>query len=207
MNTRRIGLMGGTFDPPHLAHLAIAEAAREHFLLERVIWLPAGDPPHKPDTVSPQEHRYAMTLLATADHPHFEVSRLELELEGPSFTLHTLQHYAHTHVGYDLYFIIGADSLQELMTWRRPEEIVKLARVIAVTRPGSELTLAALPPELAPRINLLPQPGMAISSTDLRKRVAAGKSIRYLTPAPVETYLRKHRLYEDGSAANASNSS
>jgi nicotinate-nucleotide adenylyltransferase len=205
METRRIGLMGGTFDPPHLAHLAIAEAAREHFELERVIWIPAGDPPHKPQSITPQEHRYAMTLLATADNPHFEVSRLELEREGPSFTLLTLEHYDHTHKGYELFFIIGADSLQELMTWHRPEEIVKLARLIAVTRPGSELTLGTLPQEFATRIELLPQPGLAISSTDIRQRVAAGKDARYLTPAPVEAYFRKHRLYD--SPAGGSDSS
>jgi nicotinate-nucleotide adenylyltransferase len=205
METRRIGLMGGTFDPPHLAHLAIAEAAREHFSLERVIWLPAGDPPHKSQSITPQEHRYAMTLLATAEHAHFEVSRLELDREGPSYTLHTLRHYEHTMRGYELYFIVGADSLQELMTWHRPDEIVKLARLIAVTRPGTELTLASLPSEFAPRIELLPQPGMAISSSDIRQRVAAGKTVRYLTPAPVEAYFRKHHLYEKPSdAANPS---
>jgi nicotinate-nucleotide adenylyltransferase len=202
MKTQRIGLMGGTFDPPHLAHLAIAEAAREHFSLERVIWLPAGDPPHKRTvTVTPQEHRYAMTLLATAENPHFEVSRLELERQGPSFSVLTLGHFTHTHPEAQIYFIIGADSLQELMTWHRPEEIVRLARIVAVTRPGSELTLATLPTGFARRIDLLPLPGIPISSTDLRRRVAAGESVRYLTPAPVEAYFRKHRLYEAERAA------
>lgn len=196
MDTRRIGLMGGTFDPPHLAHLAIAEAARERFFLDRVIWLPAGDPPHKPQSITPQEHRYAMTLLATADNPHFEVSRLEMERQGPSFTLHTLQHYDHIFRGCELFFIIGGDSLLELMTWHRPDEIVKLARLIAVTRPGTELTLEAVPPEIAGRIELLPQPGIAISSTGIRQRVGAGNGVRYLTPPNVEIYFRKHRLYE-----------
>ena len=205
METRRIGLMGGTFDPPHLAHLAIAEAAREHFSLDRVIWLPAGDPPHKRgERITMQEHRYAMTLVATADNPYFEVSRLEMEREGPSFTLLTLQEYAHTKPGYELFFIIGADSLRELMTWHRPAEIVKLARLVAITRPGCELTLEGLPKEIAGRVELLPQPGMAISSTEIRERVAAGETVRYLTPSPVEAYFRKHRLYERAAGSESS---
>lgn len=195
---KRLGLMGGTFDPPHVAHLLIAEAARIEFSLDEVIWLPAGDPPHKGDDVTDQEHRYAMTLLATADHPHFRVSRLELERQGPSYTLYTLQHFAAAFPEVELYFLVGGDSVLDLMNWHRPEEILRLCEIVGVTRPGYDLGLMSelLPMEFLSRIHALEQPGFDISSTQLRARIRAGESIRYFTPPSVADYLAKHRLYE-----------
>jgi nicotinate-nucleotide adenylyltransferase len=195
--TLRLGLFGGTFDPVHLGHLVIAETAREAFGLDRVVWLPAGDPPHKGTDVSPQEHRYAMAVLATAGHPSFEVSRLELERTGPSYTLHTVEHYRAAQPGTELFFITGVDTVLELMTWHRPEEVVRLCRFIAATRPGwdPERLRKALPDAFLERIEVLETADIEISSTELRQRVRRGESVRYLVPDPVEAYLRKHHLY------------
>lgn len=194
----RIGLMGGTFDPVHLGHLCIAEAARVRFELDQVVWIPAGDPPHKPSgAVTHQEHRYAMTVLATASHPRFHVSRLELERPGQSYAIDTVEHFRHAYPDHEPYFIIGADAILEIQTWRRPDDVLARARFIAVTRPGYDLARleALLPPEHLRRVETLETLALDISSTELRRRARAGESIRYLVPEPVEAYLRKHRLY------------
>jgi len=204
----RIGLMGGTFDPVHYGHLLIAEAAREEFALERVIWLPAGDPPHKKDyEVSGQEHRYAMAVLATGGHEQFEVSRWELERSGPSYSIDTILHFRSTRPDDELFFITGADAILEILTWHRHGEVIRSCGFIAVTRPGYELAQLndRLPPEYAARISPIAAPGVDISSTQIRARVQAGKSIRFLVPEPVEAYIRKHGMYEthpDGSHGN-----
>lgn len=199
----RIGLMGGTFDPVHLGHLFIAEMAREEFGLDRVIWLPAGDPPHKKGyRVTPQEHRHAMVLLATASNPDFEVSRWELERSGPSYSIDTILHFREVCPGAELFFITGADAILEILTWYRHDEVIRSCRFIAVTRPGYDLNRlsAVLPPEYLSQIDLLEAPGVDISSTDLRARIRTGSSIRYLVPELVATYIQKHRLYlEDGA--------
>jgi nicotinate-nucleotide adenylyltransferase len=195
----RVGLMGGTFDPVHVGHLWIAEAARVEFSLDRVIWIPAGDPPHKDAAVAPQEHRYAMVVLATATNPQFEVSRLELERVGPSYSLYTIEHFREQFPGSEPYFIIGADAILELLTWHRHEDVVRACRFAAVTRPGYDLDRlrAALPLEYLDRIDFLTPPGIDLSSTEIRDRVRSGSAIRYLVPEPVESYLRKHGLYLD----------
>jgi nicotinate-nucleotide adenylyltransferase len=195
--------MGGTFDPVHIGHLLIAEVARAEFGLERVIWVPAGDPPHKQeDPVTPQEHRYAMVLLATAPNPHFEVSRLELERGGLSYSFDTVQYFRQRHPEVELYFITGADAILEILTWHRHEELVRICRFIAVTRPGYALARlsSVLPAEYLPRIAPLTAPGVDVSSTQVRARVRAEEPIRYLVPEPVEAYIRKVGLY--GSAAS-----
>jgi nicotinate-nucleotide adenylyltransferase len=203
----RIGLMGGTFDPVHYGHLAIAEMAREAFALERVIWIPAGDPPHKPGRVTtPQEHRYAMVLLATATHPQFEVSRMELERDGPSYTLYTLQEMHRRLPDAELFFIMGADTVLDLLTWYRHEEVVESCRLVAVTRPGYDLERLreVLPAHYVKRVDPLEAPGVQVSSTALRERLRSGHTVRYLVPEEVEAYLRKHHLYrEDGSHPGA----
>lgn len=198
----RIGLMGGTFDPVHLGHLLIAELARAEFGLDRVIWVPAGDPPHKQGrAITPQEHRYAMVLLATASNPHFEVSRLELEREGPSYTYTTVSHYHQEEPDTELFFISGADAVLEILTWYRNQDLVSMCRFIAVTRPGYDLNRlgSVLPEGYMARIQAITAPGVDISSTDLRQRIRAGQPVRYMVPAAVETYLRKHRLYSEES--------
>jgi nicotinate-nucleotide adenylyltransferase len=194
----RLGIMGGTLNPVHMAHLVIAEVAREAFSLDRVIWMPPGDPPHKDDRdMASQEHRYAMTLLATESHPQFEVSRLEIEREGPSYTLDTLRHF-HAEVGPDeLYFIAGADTVLDLPNWHRPDDVIRSCRFVAACRPGYDLDRMrqVLPPSYIARIEPLEVPAVDISSTEIRRRVRDGRSIRYLVPEAVEEYIRKHGLY------------
>lgn len=193
----RVGLMGGTFDPVHYGHLVIAEVARVEHRLDRVVWIPAGDPPHKDRSVTPQEHRHAMVVLATASNPRFEVSRLEMEREGPSYTLHTVRHFRRELPGDELFFITGADAILEILTWHRHEEVVRECRFIAVTRPGYDLSRmeSVLPPAYLERIDRLCAPGVDISSSTIRQRIRSGDPIRYLVPEPVEAYLYKHRLY------------
>ncbi|MCX7598823.1 MAG: nicotinate-nucleotide adenylyltransferase [Armatimonadetes bacterium] len=196
---KRLGLMGGTFDPIHVGHLVVAEEARTRFDLERVIFVPNNQPPHKKAyQVAQAEHRYAMCLLATASNPFFEVSREELERPGPSYTIDTIRAFrARLGSEVELYFITGADAVLEIMTWREPEAILAEAHVVAVHRPGFDLQRlsAAIGPEQGARILTMPMPGLEISSTDLRRRVAAGESIRYLTPEAVVDYIYKTGLY------------
>lgn len=191
--------MGGTFDPIHLGHLVVAEEARARFELERVIFVPNRQPPHKKDyQVTDAEHRYAMCLLATASNPFFEVSREELERPGPSYTVDTLRAFrARLGADAELYFITGADAVLEIMTWREPEAILAEAHVVAVHRPGFDLSrlAAVVGAERAARIRTMPMPGLEISSTDLRRRVAEGKSIRHLTADAVVDYIYKMGLY------------
>lgn len=191
--------MGGTFDPIHLGHLVVAEEARTRFELERVIFVPNRQPPHKKDyAVTDPEHRYAMCLLATASNPYFEVSREEIERPGPSYTIDTIRAFrARLGRNVELYFITGADAVLEIMTWREPQAILAEARVVAVHRPGFDLErlTAVMEKGQAAKILTMPMPGLEISSTDLRRRVAEGRSIRYLTPDAVANYIGKMGLY------------
>jgi nicotinate-nucleotide adenylyltransferase len=193
-----LGVMGGTFDPIHLGHLLAAEEARQRFHIERVVFIPNREPPHKRDyAVTSPEHRYAMTVLATAGNPHFEASRMEIDRPGPSYTVDTMRAFRE-ELGAEarLYFITGADAIIETVTWRRPEEIAALCEFVAVTRPGYPLERLS-EAELAPgtRIHVLHMPGLEISSTEIRRRVAAGESVRYLVPPPVARYIETNRLY------------
>jgi len=194
--------MGGTFNPIHFGHLAAAEAAREAFGLDRVIFIPSGHPPHKdPSQVIAAEHRFQMTLLATQDNPFFQVSRLEIDRPGPSYTVETLRRLRDLHPQAELFFITGADAVAELPSWRHYEEILRLSQVIAVTRPGYTLPAEKDFPQRAngdapgPRVLTLQVPAVAISSRDIRERVRLGLSIRYLVPEPVREYIYRHRLY------------
>jgi len=194
-----LGIMGGTFDPIHLGHLVAAEEARVRFNLSGVVFVPNRLPPHKKGyEVTPAEQRYDMVRLATASNPAFETSRIELDRPGPSYTIDTLD-ALRREVGADvpLFFITGADAVRELLTWRSPEELVQRCRLIAVTRPGSDLgrLAEALGPELMGAIEILDMPGLDVSSTELRRRAAAGASLRYLTPQPVVRYIEVYGLY------------
>jgi nicotinate-nucleotide adenylyltransferase len=194
MHPATLGILGGTFDPIHYGHLAIAEEARERFGLARVLFMPTGAPPHKPTGRAGAEHRYAMTVLATADNPAFAVSRLEIDRPGLSYTVDTLRALHEEYPGAELYMIIGADMALEFHTWRDPEGILAQATVVAATRPGWDLSrLASLP--TAGRILPMDAPGLYLSSTALRARIAEGRSLRYLTPPPVAAYIREHGLY------------
>jgi nicotinate-nucleotide adenylyltransferase len=201
-----VGIMGGTFDPVHLGHLVAAEEARLRFELDRVIFVPNGNPPHKPEyVVSPAEHRYAMVVLATASNPHFEASRLEIDRDGPSYTVDTMRFFrAELGEAARLYFITGADAMLEALTWRQPEEIARLCEFIAVARPGYDLDrlAGALGPALYARVRVLGIPAVEVSSTDLRRRAAEGEALRYLVPPPVAEYIRANRLYAEGNGGD-----
>jgi nicotinate-nucleotide adenylyltransferase len=196
----RLGVMGGTFDPIHYGHLVAAEEARARFGLDAVTFVPCGQPPHKKDyAVTAAEHRYAMTVTATCTNPHFRASRIELEREGPSYTIDTLHQFRAAQPVAELFFITGADAVRELLTWRDPQQLVASCQLIAVTRPGYDLDgLERDLGDLARGVHAIEAPGVNISSTQIRERVARGQSIKYLTPEAVETYIAKHGLYRDG---------
>lgn len=199
-----VGIMGGTFDPIHFGHLAAAEEARQRFQLARVLFIPNGRPPHKPDYVpSPGEQRYDMVVLATAPNPAFEASRIEIDRPGLSYSIDTLRELRdQLGPNAESYFIAGADALLEMLTWRQPERLAELCEFIAVSRPGYDLhqLQQAMPPELLSRMHLLEVPGVLVSSTELRRRAAAGLSLRYLTPRPVARYIAAHGLYSHSPA-------
>lgn len=196
---RAVGIMGGTFDPIHYGHLAAAEEARARFTLERVIFVPNRHPPHKQEqSVSPAEMRYEMAVLATASNPTFEVSRVEVDRPGPSYSADTMEQFRQLLGSrVRLYFITGADALLEIMAWRDPPRLARICEFVAVARPGYDLTALerALPPELRERAHVLEVPGVEISSTELRRRAAAGEPLRYLTPPPVVSYIERKALY------------
>lgn len=197
--SRRIGIIGGTFDPVHIGHLIIAEESRCRLDLEKVVFIPAGQPPHKPsEPIASAEHRYAMTVLATRDNPAFEVSRIEMERPGPSYTVDTIEELRSTcRDEVEFFFIVGADSLLEILTWHQPERLINLCRIVAATRPGYDQAEAErlLPRAYLERTVFLDAPSVDISSTELRERVASGTPIRYLVPRDVEEYILKNGLY------------
>lgn len=194
-------MMGGTFDPIHYGHLVAAEAARYEFSLDKVVFIPAGQPPHKPDRqVSPAFHRVAMVRLGISSNPYFEISTVEVERPGPSFTVDTLAEFRRLYPSAVLYFITGADAVAEIQTWHRFEELLRLCLLVGVSRPGYPLEdlqegLAGLDCEFRQRIRLLPVPGVAVSSSEIRERVHAGKPIKYLLPEAVEEYVIRQGLY------------
>ncbi|MHB0912055.1 MAG: nicotinate-nucleotide adenylyltransferase [Armatimonadota bacterium] len=193
----RLGVMGGTFDPLHWAHLIMAEEARSEFSLDKVLFVPAARPPHKSHEVSDPEHRYAMALIGTAGNPHFEVSRMELLREGPSYSVDTIRALRESA---EVYFILGADEALDLPEWYEAEALPRLARFVVAPRLGLSFpeVVEALPERFASALSPLPMSPVVLSATELRARVAAGQSIRYLVPEAVETYIRKHRLYLEG---------
>lgn len=198
---RAIGLMGGTFNPIHYGHLVTAEAARDTFDLDQVIFIPSGQPPHKElKQVANPEHRYLMTFLAIAPNEHFELSRAEIDRPGPSYTSETLAYFYRQDPNVDWYFISGADAILEIASWHDPEEIFRYAQLIAASRPGYSLTrLQALEDRLGnrqlERIHRMEVPALAISSSQIRDRLSKGLSITYLVPEAVEHFIRKNVLY------------
>ena len=185
--------MGGTFDPIHHGHLVAASEVQARFGLDEVVFVPTGRPWQKPDSeVSEAEHRYLMTVIATASNPRFTVSRIDVKRRGPTYTIDTLRELHAAYPDVDLYFITGADALAQILSWKDGEEALKLAQFIGVTRPGYELSAAHLPSETAA---LLDVPAMAISSSACRARVADGEPVWYLVPDGVVQYINKHHLY------------
>lgn len=198
--TYRLGIMGGTFDPIHHGHLVAAEAAFDELGLDLVAFMPAGSPAFKQDKqVSAGEDRYAMTLLATSDNPHFIASRFEVDRPGVTYTAETLRLLrAYYPDNVELYFITGADAIAEVVTWRDAGTIAELAHLVGATRPGYDLARARMALSESPYdfdVTYLEIPALAISSSYLRARVRAGQSLRYLTPDPVTGYIHKHKLY------------
>lgn len=194
--------MGGTFDPIHHGHLVAASEVQSWFDLDEVVFVPTGRPWQKADReVSTAEHRYLMTVIATAANPRFEVSRVDIDRDGPTYTIDTLRDLAADMPDADLYFITGADAMAAILTWRDHEELFELAHFVGCTRPGHEMdeqTLEGLPAE---RITLVEIPALAISSTDCRVRVTSGEPVWYLVPDGVVQYIGKHRLYSPPPAA------
>jgi nicotinate-nucleotide adenylyltransferase len=197
----RLGLYGGTFDPPHLGHLILAEACREACALDRVWFVVAGAPPHKPGERTPVADRLEMVRIAVAGHPAFEVSEIEAKGPGPHYSFQTLEAIRRDRPEDELFFLIGADSLADLPTWRQPGRIATLATIVVVDRPGFDPALRAAAPDLGPAarpIRHVPAPPIGVASHDLRRRVAEGRSIRYQVPRGVEAYIAAHGLYARG---------
>lgn len=197
-----LGIMGGTFDPIHIGHLVTAEEARQQFSLDHVIFMPSGSPPHKDEKkITPAEHRYLMTMLAVVDNPYFTVSRLEIDSIQPSYTVDTISRFYELYNGKaELYFITGADAILDITTWKDYKELLQKCSFIAASRPGYsfnklKVILGPAFPMVIQKVHLLEIPAMAISSTFVRRRVAQGKTIKYLTPEPVEQYIHKNGLY------------
>jgi nicotinate-nucleotide adenylyltransferase len=194
---RPIGLMGGTFDPIHVGHLAIAEEARDALGLERIVFVPAGQPPHKPaGAVTTADHRVAMVELAIAGNDAFELSLIEVDRPGPSYTVDTVEALA---ADADLTVILSVETFVELPTWHEPDRLFAAARVAVVPREGypapDPAWLAATFPGRESRVTYLEGPRLGLSSTALRARVAAGRSIRYLVPDAIEAYIAANHLY------------
>jgi nicotinate-nucleotide adenylyltransferase len=199
----RLGIMGGTFDPIHVGHLILAEQAREKFGLSKVLFVTAADPPHKTNNeITPMLHRHQMACLAVEGNGHFECSTIEIEREGPSYTIDTLKEIRGLYHGdLSVYLLVGADEAATFMDWRDPYGIQELAKVVVANRPGQEVAdvLKLLPEDFATKVEPLQMPGVDISSTNLRERVRSGRSIKYLVPDSVEKYILNMGLYKSSA--------
>jgi nicotinate-nucleotide adenylyltransferase len=194
--------MGGTFDPIHHGHLVAASEVQTRFGLDEVVFVPTGQPWQKDEReVSPAEHRYLMTVIATASNPRFTVSRVDIDRPGPTYTIDTLRDLRSQRPEAELFFITGADALAQILSWKDADELFELAHFVGVTRPGYVLSESGLP---ADRVTLQEVPAMAISSTDCRARVERAEPVWYLVPDGVVQYVNKYRLYAAGSPAGAS---
>jgi nicotinate-nucleotide adenylyltransferase len=197
----RLGIMGGTFDPIHNGHLVAAEMAHSEFNLSKVLFIPSGTPPHKDRRdISAADLRFEMIERAIQDNPAFDISALEIERKGPSYTVDTLRVLRRTWPNHELYFITGSDALREIFSWREAKEILMMTEFIGAARPGFDasdflLQVQQEHPETQGRIHYLEVPALAISSTDIRARVKRGQPIRYLLPEPVRHFIQQYGLY------------
>ena len=187
----RVGVMGGTFDPVHHGHLVAASEVAQHFGLDEVVFVPTGKPWHKHDEAS-AEHRYLMTVIATASNPGFTVSRVDIDRDGTTYTIDTLRDLRRLRPDSDLFFITGADAVAQILSWRDHDDLWDLAHFVAVSRPGHVLDIDGLPEGKVSRLEV---PALAISSTDCRDRVRRGDPVWYLVPDGVVQYIAKHHLY------------
>lgn len=202
MGKKRVGIFGGTFDPIHMGHLIVAETIMDEFHLDKVVFIPAAVPPHKLDKrISPAKHRYMMTMLATCSNPRFQVSDMEMHRQGPSYSRDTLAQLIEEH-GRDteFYFIVGADSVENLHTWNRIDELLTMCHFIGASRPGCMPDMEKIAQRFGPlaeKIHCLETPELEISSTEIRHRVGQKRTIRYIVPETVEQYIYKEKLYSD----------
>jgi len=195
MAGRRLGIMGGTFDPVHHGHLVAGSEVQARFALDEVIFVPTGQPVGKHrETISPAEDRYLMTVIATASNPRFSVSRIDVDRPGQTYTIDTLTELRQLFPSDELFFITGADALDQIISWHRAEELFKLSHFVGVTRPGYDLSDLDLP---SGAVSLMEVPALSISSTACRQRVAAGLPVWYLVPDGVVQYISKRKLYVD----------
>ncbi len=199
----KLGIYGGTFDPIHFGHLVVAEYVREACQLDQVIFVPSARPPHKDlEEVLDSYYRYAMVELAIEDNPHFTVSSLEIDRKGMSYTVETISAYQQKFPGVEIYFILGVDALLLMNTWKDVDHLAEICRFVVVTRPGYQLNrgderFQGVPALMWEKMVVVSIPGHSISSSDVRKRIALGKTIRYLVPAVVEKYIEEHNLYRN----------
>lgn len=202
MGKKRVGIFGGTFDPIHMGHLIVAETIMDEFHLDKVVFIPAAVPPHKLGRqISPAKHRYMMTMLATCSNPRFQVSDMEMHRQGPSYSRDTLAQLIEEH-GSDteFYFIVGADSVENLHTWNRIDELLTMCHFIGASRPGCMPDMEKIAQRFGPlaeKIHCLETPELEISSTEIRHRVGQKRTIRYIVPETVEQYIYKEKLYLD----------
>jgi nicotinate-nucleotide adenylyltransferase len=198
-NVMDIGLFGGSFNPPHVAHQIVAEIARDQFGFEEVWWIPNATPPHKTDDeLAAVEHRLAMTQHAVDDHPSFRLCDIEVERAGVSYTVETLRVLNEEHPDTDFGLIIGSDSLDHFGEWHRPEEIAERASLVVYKRPGVIEQVAE--PRFANHVHFVSAPVMEVSGTEIRSRCRTGRSIRYLVSDAVRAYIRRHDLYQGHEA-------
>lgn len=201
-NIRKLGIMGGTFDPIHIGHLVTAEAVRMEYGLDVVLFVPAGHPPHKSDAlITPMLHRYNMTVMATCSNPFFYVSSIEMERSGPSYTIDTVKELIKQYGEQtEVYFITGTDTIHELPTWHNITELLQLCRFVGAARPGCNSMVDSIIERFgeigSQRIHHLATPELEISSTDIRERIREGRSIKYIVPEKVEQYILKENLYQ-----------
>jgi nicotinate-nucleotide adenylyltransferase len=200
MDTERIGIFGGTFDPPHLGHLILACEIRSQLKLDRLLWVLTPNPPHKQErAITALAHRLAMVRLAIEDNPFFELSRVEINREGPHYTVETLQILQEENPHARLIYLMGGDSLRNFPSWHRPKEIVELCYEIGVMRrPGDQIDLSELDrkiPTLRAKLRYVDAPLLEIASSEIRHRAGAGLPIRYYLPEAVYAYIRAHGLY------------
>jgi nicotinate-nucleotide adenylyltransferase len=193
---KKIGVLGGTFDPIHVGHLLVARDAMDALELDRVIFVPASIPPHKLETdMAPAESRLAMVRLAIGDDPDFSVSEVDFLRSGPSFSIDTVKRLQEEFPGNDLFFLIGEDNLGEIWSWKDPERLFQECRVIVIGRPGGDRI--TIPSDIPGPATALDIHRIQLSSSEIREKIRQGRSIRYLVPREVERYIYEHRLYHE----------
>ena len=193
----KLAIMGGTFNPPHLGHLICAEEVRDHFKFDKVIFIPNARPPHKDNKgILDPQHRYIMTCLAIKDNPNFEISRIELDRQGRSYSIETVKEYRRIYEPEtEFYWIVGADSILEMPIWKDIDDLLNLCHFIGINRPGYDLSKAN--PRYLEKVTLFNVTSVDISASEIRKRVKNGQTIKYLVPKDVEDYIYVNGLYKD----------